>query len=56
MNKKQAIDYLKKMAKGSKLADSAILEFGKEYPLRLEYVLVDKLKLSFILAPRVDEN
>lgn len=53
---KYSLDYLKKMTKGSKLTDSAIVHFGNEYPLKLEYVLIDKLKLGFILAPRVDEN
>lgn len=53
---KYSIEYLKKISKASKLADIAILEFGKDYPLRAEYKLLDKLRLSFILAPRVSTD
>ena len=53
MSSKYSIEYLKKMAKASKLADTVSLELGNDYPLRMEYKLLDKLRLSFILAPRV---
>lgn len=53
---KYSIEYLKKMMQGSKLADKAVLKFSKDYPLTLEYVEKDKVSLSFILAPRVDND
>ncbi|MDP3919168.1 MAG: proliferating cell nuclear antigen (pcna) [Nanoarchaeota archaeon] len=53
LSSKYSIEYLKKISKGSKLADTVSLEFGNNYPLRIEYKLLDKLRLSFILAPRV---
>ena len=53
MSSKYSIEYLKKISKASKLADVVSLEFANDYPLRAEYKLLDKLRLSFILAPRV---
>jgi len=53
---KYSIEYLKKIVKGSKLTNNVKLSFGKEYPLRVDYQIVDKLMLSFILAPRVDND
>jgi proliferating cell nuclear antigen len=49
------LDYLKKMIKASKLAKQLKLEFGQDYPMRLIFKDVDKIQLSFILAPRVQE-
>ena len=53
---KYSIEYLKKISKASKLSDQVSLEFGPDYPLRAEYKLLDKLRLSFILAPRVSSD
>ena len=53
---KYSVEYLKKMMNGSKLADSVTVQFNKDYPLKLEYKAVDKLMLSFILAPRVENE
>ncbi|MEM4244804.1 MAG: proliferating cell nuclear antigen (pcna) [Candidatus Nanoarchaeia archaeon] len=53
---KYSIEYLKKIVKGSKLADVAVIQFSDEYPLRVDYKVMDKLLLSFILAPRVDSD
>ncbi len=47
-----SIEYMKKIIKGSKLSNNVILELGQDYPLRVEYRIVDKLSLMFILAPR----
>ncbi|NQV08321.1 proliferating cell nuclear antigen (pcna) [Candidatus Woesearchaeota archaeon] len=52
---KYSIEYLKKMITGSKIADKVKIQFNKDYPLKLEYTSVDKVMLSFILAPRVEE-
>ena len=51
-----ALDYLKKMVKASRIADSVILEYGQDYPIRLGFRAGDKVKLDFILAPRVTEE
>ncbi len=48
------LEYLKKMIKASKLADNCILELSNDYPMRLSYKVIDKLSMSFVLAPRVE--
>ncbi len=53
---KYSLEYLKKMIAGGKLADNVTLHFNTDYPLKLEYKVTDKLLLSFILAPRVDND
>lgn len=53
---KYSLEYLKKMVAGGKLADRVSLHFNTDYPLRIDYKLIDKLSLSFILAPRVDND
>jgi len=51
-----SIDYMKKMLKARKLSGTAKLSLSSEYPLRLSFSVPEKLELSFILAPRVEEN
>ncbi len=53
---KYSIEYLKKMIQGSKLSPDVYVRFNSDYPLKLEYKVTDKLQLSFILAPRVDND
>ena len=53
---KYSIEYLKKMVAGSKLSEKVEIHFNKDYPLRLDYKEVDKVQLSFILAPRVEND
>jgi proliferating cell nuclear antigen len=53
---KYSIEYLKKMMSGGKIADDVFVYFNKDYPLKLEYKTVDKVMLSFILAPRVEND
>ena len=53
---KYSVEYLKKMIQGSKLADNVSIQFNKDYPLKLTYNTVDKVMLSFILAPRVENE
>ena len=47
------LDYLKKMIKASKISQQMVVEFGNNYPLRLGFKSIDKMQMSFILAPRV---
>jgi len=53
---KYSIEYLKKIIKASKLANNVTLRFNKDYPLKVDYLVKDKLSLSVILAPRVSEE
>lgn len=53
---KYSIEYLKKMIGGSKLTDEVSIQLNKDYPLKLEYKSTDKVMLSFILAPRVEND
>ena len=48
------LDYLKKMIKAGKISAQMVLEFGNDYPLRMGFKSIDKMQLSFILAPRVE--
>ncbi|MAE43080.1 proliferating cell nuclear antigen (pcna) [Candidatus Woesearchaeota archaeon] len=53
---KYSVEYLKKMISGSKIADDVFLYFSNDYPLKIEYKTIDKVMLSFILAPRVEND
>ncbi len=53
---KYSIEYLKKMVPAGKLAPIVEVSFSKDYPLKLDYKLMDKMELMFILAPRVDND
>ena len=53
---KYSIEYLKKMISASKISDKVTIEFNKDYPLRLSYTEIDKMNLTFILAPRVENE
>ncbi|MEM5802306.1 MAG: proliferating cell nuclear antigen (pcna) [Candidatus Aenigmatarchaeota archaeon] len=50
------LDYLKKMVKATKIADTVKLQFGQDYPMKLEFKSGDKISLTFVLAPRVSEE
>ena len=53
---KYSVEYLKKMMNGSKIADEVSINFNNDYPLKLEYKIIDKVMLAFILAPRVEND
>ena len=53
---KYSIEYLKKMVAGSKISNEVSIQFNKDYPLKLSFKEVDKVLLSFILAPRVEND
>lgn len=52
---KFSLDYLKKIVKASKLADSVKIELGSDYPVRVSFKAPDKAEISYILAPRVED-
>jgi len=49
------LEYLKKMIKASKFSNKVLLEYANDYPLRMVFKDIDKIHLSFVLAPRVEE-
>jgi len=51
-----SIEYLKKIIRGGKLSENTSVMFNTDYPLKIEYKVVDKLLLAFILAPRVEND
>jgi len=53
---KFSIEYLKKMIQGGKLSDKVVLQLSDDYPMKLEYKVLNKVQLAFILAPRVDND
>jgi len=53
---KYSIDYLLKMIKASSLSDKVSIRFKTDYPLRLDFTVMDKLNLGFILAPRIETD
>jgi proliferating cell nuclear antigen len=50
---KYSLEYLQKMVKATKLTDKIKINFGTDYPLRLDFH-TPLVELSFILAPRVE--
>lgn len=50
-----SMDYLKKFIKADKIVNTVELSFNSDYPLKIEYKIVDKLLLGFILAPRGED-
>lgn len=55
MSCKYSIEYLKKFTKADKIVNTVELSFNNDYPLKIEYKLVDRLLLGFILAPRGED-
>lgn len=51
-----SLDYLSKMIKGKSLSDNVSVRLGDDFPMRLEFVVPDKADLSFVLAPRIEED
>ncbi len=49
------LEYLKKMIKASKFSEKVSVEFANDYPMKMVFKDIDKINLSFILAPRVEE-
>jgi len=50
-----ALEYLKKMIKAGKISEIASLNFGKDFPLKMTFTKPDKVLMSFVLAPRVED-
>lgn len=50
---KYSLEYLQKMIKATKITDKVIINFGNDYPLKLEFN-TPMINLGFILAPRIE--
>jgi len=50
-----SLDYLKKIIKSKKLAEKVSISMATDYPIKISFDVPDKLRLNFILAPRVEE-
>jgi len=50
---KYSLEYLQKFMKAGKICDKVILSFAEDHPLKMDFAN-ENLKLSFVLAPRVE--
>lgn len=50
-----SLDYLKKIAKARKIAPEVALSLSSDYPMRAVFEVPGKLRMSFVLAPRVED-
>ena len=55
VSSKFSLEYLKKIVKGAKIADTAKIQLGADYPLKVTFRAVDNLQISYVLAPRVED-
>lgn len=51
---KYTIEYLKKVMEVSAFCDKVEINYAKDYPAQFTFLQLDKFKMDFILAPRVD--
>jgi len=51
---KYSLEYLEKVVKAAKIAETLVIQFATDFPIRMDFKALDKLQLSFIIAPRVD--
>lgn len=50
------LEYLKKIVKGARIADTAKIFLGNDYPLKVTAEVKDQLSIAFILAPRIETS
>ncbi len=50
-----SLDYLKKIIKAKKLAAEATIKLSTDYPMKMQFEIPNKVRLGFVLAPRVEE-
>lgn len=51
-----SLDYLGKMVGAKSLSDTVTMKMGADFPVRLEFEIPDEANLSFVLAPRIEEE
>ena len=50
-----SLDYLKKIFMARKLSDTAKIAMATDYPMKVQFEVPNKMRLAFVLAPRVEE-
>jgi proliferating cell nuclear antigen len=50
-----SLDYLKKIIKASKISNVATVRISNDYPLQILFKKTDKVQISYVLAPRVED-
>ena len=43
------------MIKAGKISETASIQMGRDFPMKIEFVKPDKLSMGFVLAPRVED-
>ncbi len=51
-----SLDYLSKMIGGKNLSNNVTMKLGNDFPMRMEFSVPDEVNLSFVLAPRIEEE
>ncbi|MFB6181001.1 MAG: proliferating cell nuclear antigen (pcna) [Candidatus Nanohalobium sp.] len=51
-----SLDYLSKMIGAKKLSDTVTVKLGQDFPMRMEFIIPEEVDLSFVLAPRIEEE
>lgn len=51
-----SLDYLNSITGAKKLSDTLQLRLGNDFPMRLNFEVPEKARLSFVLAPRIEED
>lgn len=51
-----SLDYLNNMIGAKKLSDTVSMNLGQDFPMKLVFEVPEKATLSFVLAPRIEEE
>ena len=51
-----ALEYLNKMSGAKSISENTRLRIGEDFPMRVEFTAPENASLSFILAPRIEED
>lgn len=51
-----SLDYLNSMVGAKKISEVMELRLGDDFPARLNFEVPEKVRLSFVLAPRIEED
>lgn len=51
-----SLDYLNSMIGAKSLSDTVRVKLGEDFPMRLQFEVPEKANLSFVLAPRIEEE
>ncbi len=51
-----SLDYLNSMTGAKKLSSNVELKLGEDFPMRLNFTVPEQARLSFVLAPRIEED